>query len=827
MGTVGQDLRFALRQLRKSPAFTLTAIVTLALGIGVNAAMFSVIEQVLLRPLPYANQSRLVAIDNSPNGQTVSNSDTFSLPDLREYKARTHTVEDIGWYTFQLPTLGGTENPQITPQIVGTPNLLHLLGVHPRIGREFTADDAQPGRNHVLILSDTVWHKYYNADAGILGRVVPINGDPYTIVGVLPPDIYFPMGAEDETFSPLNSDDKALQDRSSRALVPIVLVRPGVTPEQTQAEFNSIHQQLLHDYPKDEDADHILAQSYRDSITRGSRPALVALNWAVLAVWLIACANVAGLMLTRTNGRRREIAIRGALGAQRGRITQQFLTESLLLALAGSAAGLGIAFVALRLLRKYLADSVLYGADIHINGGVFAFLLGASCISALLFGLAPAWHASSVPAQEGLREGTAAAGTSRRQAMWRDGLVVTEVTLTLALLVAAGLMMRTLLSLRHTDLGFATDHVVTGSMFMPTHGAWWTAAGDPKATQNLVNTFYHPLLQKLSTTPGVQAAGLTTVRPLTTHVNFSAGVHAKSQPDVPSSRQVQAQVRAATIGYFKVFGIRVLQGRLFNDEDTPTTPIALIANQALVKAVFPHDNPLGQQIEIGDPGPRQWGTIVGVVEDSHQRSAGEAAQPEFDMNLEQITPADPMYPILVTFHTDIAVRSRLAPGVTEDTIRRDVHALVPEIAIDNLAPMQQIVDDSLGNQTLAARLLGIFGLAALLIAIAGIYGLLAYSVSQRTRELGVRIALGAARQDILWLILRHACMLLAAGIAIGLAVAWAASGVMRSFLYGAAGYDLATVLLVVLALGLCALAASYIPARRAAGIDPVEALRSE
>ena len=827
MGTVGQDLRFALRQLRKSPAFSLTAVLTLALGIGVNAAMFSVLEQVLLRPLPYANQSRLATLDNSPNGRTVSSSSTFSLPDLRDYQARSHTVAGIGWYTFQLPTLGGTENPQITPQIVATANILQLLGVRPRIGRDFTADDGKPGHEHVLILSDSVWHKFYHADPNIIGRAVPINGDPYTVIGVLPPGIYFPMGAEDETFSPLNSDDKALQDRSSRALVPIVLLRPGVTPAETQSELNNIHRQLLHDDPKDEDSDLILVQSYRDSITRGSRPALFALDWAVLAVWLIACANVAGLMLTRTNGRRREIAIRGALGAQRSRITQQFLTESLLLALAGSAAGLGIAFVALRLLSKYLAHTVLYGADIHINAGVFAFLLLASCISALLFGLAPAWHASSVPAQEGLREGTAAAGTSRRQAMWRDGLVVTEITLTLALLIAAGLMMRTLLALRSADLGFQTEHVVTGSMFLPTHGAWWTPTADAKTAKSLVNTFYNPLLQKLSATPGIEAAGLTTARPFNTNVNFALGVHVRGTPEPTKSQQVNAQARAATTGYFQAFRIRLVAGRFFGDVDTTSTPISLIVNQAFVKAVFPHQNPLGQQIEMGDPGPRQWATIVGVIEDSHQRSAGEASEPEVNANLEQLTPSDPMYPILVTFHTDIVVRGRLATGVLQDAVRHDVHALIPEIAIDDLEPMGQIVDDALVGQTLAARLLGIFGLAALLIAVAGIYGLLAYSVSQRTRELGVRIALGAAQRDILWLILRHACVLLAAGIAIGLAVAWAASGIMRSFLYGAAGYDLATVLLIVLALGLCALAASYIPARRAAGIDPVEALRSE
>ncbi|MGB9028861.1 MAG: ABC transporter permease [Acidobacteriaceae bacterium] len=824
MTTLGQDLRFALRQLRKSPAFTLTAIITLGLGIGVNAAMFSVIEQVILRPLPYANASRLVAIEPSKG----ANSTTFSLPDLRDYATRSHTLQGLAWYIFQLPTLGGTDNPQLTPQIVITPNLFDVVGIHPRLGRAFTPADAQPDRDHILILSDGVWRKFYHADTAIIGRTVPINGVPYTVIGVMPPDISFPMGAGDEIFSPLNSDDKNLQDRGSRALVPIALLRPGVSTLEAQSELEGIHRQLIHDYSKDEDITTLHVLDYHDSITIGSRPALFALDWAVLAVWLIACANVAGLMLTRTNGRRREIAIRGALGAQRSRITAQFLTESLLLAIAGAAVGLGIAFLALRLLQKYLAGTLLYGNDIHVNAGVFAFLLFASCVSALLFGLAPAWHASSVPAQEGLREGTAAAGTSKRQALWRDGLVVTEITLTLALLIAAGLMMRTLLSLRNAELGFASDHVVTGSMFLPTHGAWWTPVASPTNTPNLVHTFYDPLAQKLQQIPGVEAVGFSTVRPLNGNVNFDATVKIKSHPNVPRQHEPDAQVRAATTGYFHAMGIRLIAGRFFDSTDTPDTPIALLVNQALVRAAFPNESPLGQQIEVGDEGkPRQWATIVGVIEDSHQRTAGEAPLPEFDANLEQLTPADDFYTILATFHADLAVRARVVPSIVEDSIRHDVHAIEPEIAIQDLEPMQQVIDDSLGDQTLAARLLAIFGLAALLIAVAGIYGLLAYSVSQRTRELGLRLALGAQRGDIVWLILRHALVLLAAGVAAGLVVAWAASGVMRSFLYGAAAWSAATILLVVLALALCGITASYLPARRAAAVDPVEALRTE
>lgn len=825
MGTFEQDIRYALRQLRKSPAFAITAVVTLGLGIGVNAAMFSVIEQVVLRPLPYPNSGRIMAVEErDPSAQSTS----LSLPDLHDYQSRSHTLQALGYYTLQLPTLGGMENPELVPQMMISASVFDVLGIHPAMGRRFTPQDNTPGHTQVLILSDAVWRKFYHADPHIIGRSVPINGDPYTVVGVLPTGVLFPIGATDEILSPLNIGSKDLQDRSSGVLQAVGLLRPAVTPVQAQTELRGIHAQLEREYPKEVRGGTVAAVDYHTSVTQHSRSAIAALDWAVLAVWLIACANVAGLLLTRMNRRRREIAIRSALGAPRARITQQFLTESLLLSFAGAVAGLGIAALALHLLRRYLAASVLFGSDIHINAGVLAFLVVASCVSALLFGLAPAWHASSVPAQEGLREGSIAAGTSRRQALWRDGLVVSEITLTLALLVAAGLMMRTLLSLHHADLGFSANNVVTASLYVPTHGAWWTLTEKEAHGASLVQSFYDPLGEKLTHTPGVVAAGFSTVRPLQPTWNFNASLKIRNHAPVPKGQEVHAQARAATNGFFQAMGIRLLAGRMFSDQDTPTSPIAILVNQELVREAFPGQNPIGQQLEVGDEGkPRQWGTIVGVVDNARQNSPGERAVPEMDLDLEQLKPSDMFYPILAAFHMDMAVRSQLPVGVTEDTIRRDVHSLQPEIAVDGLQPMQQVINDSLQGQTLAARLLAIFGLCALLIAVAGIYGLLAYSVSQRTRELAVRIALGAEPADILWLVLRHALTLLGVGMSLGLVIAWAAGGLMRSYLYGAAANDIVTIVVIVAILGLCGLAASYLPARRAAGVDPVEALRTE
>lgn len=829
MQTVLRDVRYAVRQLLKTPAFTLAALVTLALGIGVNAAMFSVIDQVLLRPLPYANAKRLVRI-GWQYLTTPSEFGSMSLPDVQDFAARSRSLQGLGYYTMQIPTLGGGSTaPKITPQIMASTNLFHLLGVQPMLGRGFTPEDGKPGNNNVLVLGNAIWKEIFHSDRGIVGRRVTIDGDPYTVIGVLPPGIGFPRDVGHAIYSPLvTTGDKSLMDRENAGLMAFGLLRAGVPAERAQAELNGIHRQLQQEYPKEETKDPIKVVDYRRSLTASVRPALTALNFAVFAVWLIACANVAGLMLTRANGRRREIAIVTALGAPRGRIVQQMLTESLLLALAGGAAGLALATGTLHVLKHYLSNAVLYGGDVHINVAVGLYLLAASVISAVLFGLAPAWTSAHVPVQEGLREGAIASGVSRRQAFWRDALVIGEITLTLALLIAAGLMMRTLLALRHAEEGFVATNVVTGDLYLPTHGLWWAKASADRAS--LITTLWRPLLDKLEHTPGIVSVGLTTVRPLQPDWNFNAYTKIKGQVYADHDAEPHGQVRATTAGYYSTYGIRLLKGRLFNNDlDTPDTPIAVIVNQAFVKKWLPNENPIAKQLEVGDEKnpAREWGTIVGVTDDVRQRSAGEAALPEINVNLLQLAPRDDLYPILATFLMNVAVRTQLQPAAAESAIRRAVRALQPDTGIDTLEPMPQVVDDSMGNQTLAARLLGIFGLAALLIAVAGIYGLLSYSVSQRTREFGVRLALGAPQSNVHWLVLRHALVLLGIGIGAGIVLAVAASSVMRAFIYGFHGYDVFTVAAVALVLAACGLAASYVPARRAAAVDPMTALRTE
>jgi predicted permease len=821
------DMRYALRQLVKTPAFSLAALFTLALGIGVNAAMFSVVDQALLRNVPYGDPSRLVLMGPRP-----ANADSIgiaALPDVLDWRARSHSVNPIGYYSMQLPTLGGTGNPHLVPQVISSANLFDILGLRPALGRLFVPGDEQPGRGNVLVLSWPVWKNFFHGDPGIIGRAVPLNGVKYTVIGVLPAGQSFPEGAE-SMFSPLEIDAKDYQDRGSSFLQVIGRLRAGVSPRQAQAELQQIHQQLAKEYPDKESNSPVAVELYQDAVTEGARPALLALSGAVLAVWIIACANVAGLMLTRANSRRREIAIRGALGAGRSRLMRQFLVESLLLSLGGGLLGLGIAGFALKLLSHYLGNAVRHGEDMHIDVAVCAYLLIASCLSALLFGVIPGWQASRIPAQEGLREGSAAAGASRRQTLWRDSLVVGEIALTLALLVAGGLMLRTLWALRHSRLGFVAQHLVTTTFFLPqTHGQFWLNTDDKQ--QSVVTSFYTPLLERLRATPGMEMAALSTKRALDTSFHGNMSIQMVGMPKPPKGQEAQASVQAVSRDYFQTFGIPLLQGRFFESSDRPGQPSAVIVNHAFVERILPGKQPLGMQIDLRDhDDPKDHtppATIVGVVADSRQDAVGDTVGPELEFDLEQLAPGDVMYSILAAYHMDLTVRTRLAPAVALEIISKEIHALQPEMALQDSKSMQQVIDDSLGNQTLAARLLSIFGVAALAIAMAGIYGLLSYSVSQRTRELGVRMALGAQRGDVLWLVLRHACLLLAVGVAIGIGISWVTGGVLRSFLFGLHPYDAATVLAVAGVLGGCGIAASYLPARRAASTDPMEALRTE
>ena len=825
---LANDLRYAFRQLRRSPGFALTAVLTLALGIGATTTMFSVIDQVLLRPLPYHDPAQLVAISEAPYSKDAAGGGGgISLPAAQDWQTRSHTLQSSAYYTFQMAVVGGIDHPRSASQLLTSTNFLSMLGVQPALGRGFAANEDTGAATHVVVLGAEAWHTLFHGDRGAIGRVVSLNGTPHTIIGVMPESFRF-QGGSDVLFAPLDISQKDLQDRRGGALNALGRLQPGATPEDARRELQGIKQQNLRTYAGKERDNRLIVENYARSLTRSVRPGLLALNGLVLAVWLIAAINVAGLLLTRTQGRRREIAVRAALGAGGARLLRQFMVESLLLSATGGACGLAITWTALHLLRHYLSKAFMDGESIHVDATVCVYVLAASCISALVFGILPGLQASRLPIQSGLREGSAGSGTSRRQGLLRDGLVAVEVALSLLLLVAAGLMARTLYQLQHVALGFDPENVVTAELMLPQKNYWFVSRGQTNAT-NMVETLIDPMLARVRQLPGVTSAGVTTVRPLRANWTFMFDdVELAGRPKHDAHHAQPSNARAATPEYFRAMGIRLVQGRLFTADDSVGAPLAAVVNQAFVRQIVGSGSPIGQQIkEFADAGPHQTATIVGVVADARQ-GMNETVKPEFLVDLDQMTPADQMYPILVGFRLDLVVRSKADPASLIPAITRIVHDLNPGVGVNHAELMQTSVADTMGNQTLAARLLSLFALAALVIAAAGLYGLLAYQVTQQSRDFGVRLALGAQRSDVLWLVLRRAIVLLSIGATLGIVVSLGLSHVATSLLSGVDTHHILLVIEAVTAiLALTCFTASYLPARRAAQIDPIEALRHE
>jgi predicted permease len=823
---LGSDLRYAWRQLRRSPGFACAAILTLALGIGATTTMFSVVDQVLLRPLPFAHPSELVSISEaSYDKDAASSSGGISLPDAEDWQTRSHTLQSVGYFTFNMPIVGDIPQPRSEPQLITSTNFLSMLGVQPAMGRGFAANENKGAASHVVVLGAEAWHTLFNGDPKSLGRVIQLNGTPYTIIGVMPESFRF-QGGSDYLFSPLDISNKDLQNRSNGMLSVLGRLRPGNTVEDATRELAGIKRQNLRAYPGKERDNRILVEDYSRFLTRNVRSGLLALNGLVLAVWLLATINVAGLLLTRTQGRRREIAVRAAVGASSTRLLRQFLVESLLLSLVGACLGLAITSAALRVSRAYLANTFQNGDMIHIDTSVCLYALIASCISALIFGIIPALQAARLPILIGLREGSAGSGTSRSQALVRDTIVTVEVALSLLLLVAAGVMAHTLYEMQRRPLGFNPDKVVTAELMLPQKNLWFVSAGRSNGP-SIVTTLIDPMLERIRHLPGVTAAGVTTVRPLRTNWTFLDTIEFAGRPK-PDPRHLQnANARAATPDYFRAMGVMLKQGRFFDKQDSVGAPLAAVVNEAFTRQIDGARSPIGMQVKAAEGGPHKYATIVGVVADARQEM-NDSVKPELLLNLAQMSPADDMYPILVAFHLDLVVRARSDPASLIPAINRIVHDLNPGVGVNHAELMETSVEDTMGNQTLAARLLSLFALAALLIAAAGLYGLLAYQVTQQIRDFGVRLALGAQRNDLLWLVLRRALVLLAVGGALGIAASLAASRVIASRL---TGVDLHNIMLVTEAvaaiLAITCITASYLPARRAAQTDPMQALRHE
>ena len=807
------DLRFALRQLRKAPGFALSTVLTLALGIGAATAMFAIIYGVLLRPLPFTHGGELYQpIELSNDGGEEFG---VSYEELRQWRESIGGSAEIGYCQRALGILDAPAGAALVSNIAVSTDLFSLLGSQPAMGRSFATGDNDNA--HVVLLSDALWRQGFLADRDVLGKTVHIAGVSYTVIGVMPPEFEFPLHEpRAEVWTPVERSELLSPGGSGpykRVLEPVLRIKNKTSVALIQAELAAVQKRIARSAKlEDQVAAHIRLMGLREFAVSGARPALLALEIAVAMVWLIACFNVAGLLLARIAARRTEIALRGALGAGRARIVTQFLTESLLLSASGAVAGLGLAALILLSFRRMLGKMLPLAEHMQLSWPVASALVGLTLLTGLAFGLVPAIAAARTPMEAGLKSGGRNAGGNREQSRLRGLLTVSEIALSLVLLVGASLMMRTIYALRHVSLGFRTDHILMTDLTVPS---------EISKDRSLYGDTWSPLLDRVRQLPGIDAASLSTVMPIGHPIEWLTLVYATPW----TQGDVSADVRAATPDLMRVLGVRMVAGRFFNASDTADSMPAIVVNQTFVNRYFGGRDALGRTVRFGRV--PQSGIIVGVVEDLHQDSISAPISPEFYICAAQLKPGSALYTAMMGRYMQLAVRTQSAPGAVTTALRRTIQGTTPSLAIGSFTTMSEAVADSIGGQRLAAGVIGTFGGLALLITVVGLYGLLSYSVAQRTQEIGIRMALGADKSRVVAMVMRQAFLLVLAGAAAGMALAICSSRLLQSFLYGVQRYDPWTLVLAPVVLIACGAAAAWIPARRAASIEPMRALRTE
>jgi predicted permease len=828
-----QDVRYALRQLRRAPGFAVTVVMTLALGLGAAAAMYTVVDRVMLRPLPYRDAGSLVNIkETSKTGEPGWGT---AFLDIAEWQARSHRLESIAYWSGEggpggFSYLEGKDGSVGVSHVTASANLFSTLGVHAAMGRTFLEGKngaARPEDAHTILLSDAIWRGAFGADPRMLGRTVKVSGEAYTVIGVMPRGFAFPYGGEHPmVWTPIvpSSGDLVRQRSQTPNYTTIARLAPAASLTVAETELKAIQAEAATQYTEADYREHassVRVERYSDSLVEEDvRKSLLALAAASGVLWLIACVNVTSLLLARATARQREIAVRGALGASRWRIVQQLLIEGLMLSSVASLLGAGLAMLTLRTFEHGLKAQFHIYTTLTPNVRVLCALLALTVMSALMSSAWPAMASARAAIEPALRQGAVQSGTGRTQHRLRAVLVVAEIAMSLTLLVACGLLLRTIYTLRHVPLGFRTDHVMVANMSIPNY---------KYEGRDLYKELYQPLLERVQHMPGVQSAALMSEVPLgrTFNIVFSLGDGRGSAIDVRRGK-IRAQASAVTPDKQKVFQFPMLRGRFFNDGDTATsTPVAVV-NRAFVREYEGEDGDPGKI--LGTPllsfRKGQQAVVVGVLDDERQVTVAKPSQPEIEECLPQITP-DSMFYQPAGMAMDVAVRTERDPAAMTPMLRRVMREASPELANSSFTTMDQVVEDSYGSQQLAARLLEIFGGTALVLCIAGIYGLLAYLVTQRTRELGIRLALGAQRSRVMAMVLWQAGGMLLCGLGVGLMLAYISARLLRTLLYGVTVHDPWTMGAVTLMLLAGGLAAAYIPARRAAGVDPMEALRSE
>ncbi|MEW6127974.1 MAG: ABC transporter permease [Acidobacteriota bacterium] len=813
-----QDVRYGFRQLIKSPMFTLVAVITLALGIGANTAIFSVVNAVLLRPLPYNEPEQLVAVAETDT-RKVEIRGALSYPNYFDWRKQNTCFENFASYYRNSMALTGLETPVDIPSATVSANLFAVLKANPQLGRWFTEDEENPNGRLAVVISHRLWQKQFGGDPNILSRSIKLNDRLFQVVGVMPAGFQFPIKADPvdlwvtlavDGMKTEDDDAPMTEQRGAHFFEGIARLKPGVSIEQAQAEMSQIASTLEKQYPEENTYRGIKISPFQEVLVIDYREALLIILGAVGCVLLIGCANVANLLLARATVRHKEIAVRVALGASRWQIIRQLLTESLLLAVAGGVLGLLLAWWGTEALVGLIPEDVPRLAEINIDWRVLAFTFVVSLTTGILFGLVPAWQATKVELTEAMKENTRGTGASRHRSRLRNVLVIAEVAIAVVLLISAGLLLQTFRKLQDVNLGIDTHNVLSAEIDLP-------VTRYPKPEQ--AAAFYQQLTERLNSLPGVVKASAITPMPLSGN-GYRTSVEFEGR-EYPQGETPRSHFRVITLGYFDTLKIAQVSGRDFNEHDTDKSLKVVIVNETFVKNYFPDDNPIGKRVKPGvsvSEKEEPWREIIGVVKDvRHSQILGREPDPEIYLPHTQCQ---------FNF-MGLAIRTSGEPGAMAKLLQAEVNAIDKDIPLSRVKTLEQYLGVAIAQPRFNAMLLGMFGLLALTLTSIGLYSVIAYSVAQRTQEIGVRMALGAQTGNILRMVLRQGLMLTAIGLGIGIVSAYYLTELLARMLYGVRSTDFLTFLFTSLILTGVALVACLVPARRAAKTDPMVALRYE
>lgn len=823
MTTLFQDVRYGLRLLWKSPGFTIVAVLSLALGVGANTAIFSIVNAVLLRSLPFSHPDRLVKI--VANNRGVGAQDIgLSVPELDDLRTRAGVFDQVTATQGGPTNLTGGERPQHLELLEVSPNYFSMLGTSAHIGRVFGPGDEAPGFAEAAVISDSLWARGFGRDPGVLGRRLQLDNDPYTIVGVLPPGFRHPgrtvtTDVEIWITAGFRADPFPKPDRSLRYLPGAIgLLKPGISLEQAQSRLNAFTAQLRAEYATDYPAGSgwsIEAEPLQDSLVGNVRPMLLVLMGAVVLIILLALVNVANLLLARASGRQREMAVRLAMGATRSRMIRQLLTESMILSLVSGVVGVLTAIAALHFVQ-FLPARIPRLAEVQVDWTVLAFALLVSLLAGLGFGLVPALQSSKAEIAVAIREGARGSGTSGKTNRLRGLLIASESALAVVLMVGAGLLLRTFWGLLQENPGFNPSRIVAANLYLPVPN---NPDMDRYAKPEILNSFVREAVRRVSAIPRVDLASMTTDLPVT-HLSRRRPVNIEDRPD-ESGKGLFSEITSVTPEYFKVLQASLVRGRYFTeDDDTGKQPVAIV-DESAARTYWPDSDPIGRRLSIrstrGAANP-PWCTVVGVIKDIKSDGLDQSGAPHIYRPIYQ-------FPGPRSLSLSVTVRTSLPATSLEPLIRREIQAIDPDLPVFNVRTMNEVIDGSLASRRFSAELVGVFAVVALLLASVGIYGLLAYMVGQRAHEIGVRMALGATPSTIGKMIVSRGASLAGIGVVIGLILSGIMAPLISSLLYGVRPIDPEVFIAVPLILMVVVLLASYIPARRAARVSPIVALR--